>query len=231
MPHKSMVRSVHKKKLAPSTAKAVGKIVEKHIHANEENKYFDLSQVIAAGNIATNSAGSVVLISGVQQGQSFATRIGETLSPVKLELRFDCSAFQFAGSVPFDTNLRLIIFQDRQIRTSTLPTVVDILETVVYNSPLNHIGINAKRFNILVDKIFQMDPAQVVNTTTQALTIWTNQTSQRMTKMIKLRGKIVYTNATTGTERNNIYVMYLSDQITGQSPLVNLYSRLIFEDA
>lgn len=228
--YKSRVkRSAIKPKLQPRMAKAVIKLVDRKIHANEENKYFDLSQVIAAGTVATNNAGSIVLLSGIQQGQTFATRIGEIVSPQSIEFRFDTTAFQTQSLI--SSNLRVIIFQDRQIRTSTLPTVADVLETVVFNSPLNHINVNSKRFNILMDKVMTLDPNTFNPGSGVALAVWTTQTSQRMTKRIRLSGKIYYTNATTGTERNNMYILYLSDQFAATSPSVNCYSRLIFEDA
>lgn len=231
MPRKK--RGNYKKKLSVPMAKAVGKLVDKKIHNNEEDKYLDLNQAIASFTSATNSTGSVVLLSGMAQGLTFATRVGEMINPRKLEFRLDCTSAQILGGsigVMFSTNLRVIVFQDRQIRTSTLPTVADVLETVSYNSPLNHVGINSRRFHILYDHIFELDPNYIVTTATQSANTFTTQSSQRVTKKIKLSGKIAYTNASTGTERNNIYVLYLSDQ-SGNSPSLNMYSRLIFEDA
>lgn len=226
-------RRYQAKVLSQPAKKQVSKIVEKKIHANEEDKYFDLKQIIASGTAATDNAGSVVLMSGVQQGITFDKRIGEVINASKFEFRFDCNPILngAGGGNPLFTNLRVIMFQDRQIRTSTLPALTDVLETAVYNSPLNHYNINSKRFKILVDKIFEMDPYLYNPTAGSQLVNITPQTSQRMMKKIKLKGKICYTNPTTGTERNNIYVLYLSDQATAQAPAVNLYSRLIFEDA
>lgn len=235
MPRKrqtKMVRAMNKKKLAPNTAKAVGKIVDKKIHANEEDKYFDLSQVIASGTAVTNNAGSIVLLSGVLQGVTFATRVGEMINPRKLELRIDATSFpSTANAAVFDTNFRIIVFQDRQIRTSTLPTVADVLETVAYNSPFNHVGINSKRFHILMDRWISLDPNFYDAVANTGIALFDTQTSQKLHKVIKLKSKIAYTNASTGTERNNIYILYLSDQATGTAPSINVYSRLIFEDA
>lgn len=226
MPRKrqtKMVRAMNKKKLAPSTAKAVGKIVDRKIHRAAENKYFDLNQIIAASTVATDNTGSVVLLSGVVESTpgAFNTRTGEVINPISLEFRYD---FLSSGTTTYPYMFRIIIFQDRQIRTSTLPLVADVLEAVLYNSPLSHIGINAGRFKILYDHLWDCPiPIDGVNV------------SPSVHKTIKLKGKICYTNATTGTQKNNIYVLYLSNgnSSTGipvNSSNMNFYSRLKFED-
>lgn len=79
-----------------------------------------------------------------------------------------------------------------------------------------------------MDKIFELDP-NCANATNGQGNIYTNQTAQAMHKKFKLRGRMTFTNATTGADLNNVYVLYISDQTN--SPSVNLYSRLIFEDA
>lgn len=217
----------------PKVAKAVKKYVKRIMDNDREDKYFDLSQVIASSTSATNNAGSVVNMTSVLQGITFAGRIGEVINAKSLEVRFDttsCYQSSNVGGIPtLGTNLRVIIFQDHQIKSSTVPAVSDILETVVYNSPINHISLNARRLHILMDKIFELDP-NVLDTFTGAYAIYTTQTSQMMHKKFKPSQKITFTNATTGSDLNNIYILYISDQATN-SPSVNCYSRLIFEDA
>lgn len=245
MPFKKFgkIKQAVAKVLAPKpkhASVAVKKYVKKVMDHAREDKYLDLSQTIAAGTVATDNAGSTVLLSGMSEGTAFNTRVGEVIQPKSLEVRIDCAAFvqdMEAGgtpNVPFDTNLRVIIFRDMQIRSSTLPTVADVLETVAYNAPHNHIGKNAGRFKILMDKMFELDPIQkgIVSTTNWAQsTNFTTQSYQRLHRKFKLSGKIVYTNSSTGTEKGNIYILYLSDQATATAPSINVYSRLIFEDA
>lgn len=207
-------------------SKPVKKYVKKVLDDRVENKYLDLVQNIAAASAATDTTGSVVLLSGMSQGLTFATRIGETVVPKWLELRYDTKD---GGGVTVDavTMFRVIVFRDNQIRTSTLPAVTDVLEAAAYNSPINHVAINASRFTILHDRLHEMPPIEASQISDTSF--------QSVNKKIKLRGKIVYTNASTGTQKGNIYVLYISNGLTSgtprNSPPINMYSRLVFEDA
>lgn len=220
-------KKTFKGKTGAKPSKAVKKYVKRVMDNDKEDKYLDLAQIIAQATAATDTTGSVVLLSGMSQGLTFATRIGEVINAKSLEFRYD-TRHGGGGAGLVDTMFRIIVFQDRQIRTSTLPLVADILETVVYNSPLNHIMKNASRFNILHDSLHQLSPISSVTGQSES-------SFQSIKKSFKLNNKIVYTNTSTGTERNNVYVMYLSSGTTvgtpTNSPPINFYSRLIFEDA
>lgn len=200
-------------------AKATKKYVKRVLDNSREDKYFDLNNTFAGGTAASDNTGSIVLLSGISAGTGFANRIGEQVNAKSLKVRMTAEpAYAGGGTTPVLTKLRCIIFMDTQIRTSTLPTVADVLEAVAYNSAINHVAVNARRFRILSDRIIHM----VINNDS-ALNIFVKQW--------KLKSKINYTNTSTGTQRNNIYVLYLSDQATATAPAVNLYSRLTFEDA
>lgn len=221
---------IRRKRGRKKVGKAVKKYVKRTLDLIREDKYFDLSQTIASGTVATDNAGSVVLLSGVQAGTTFATRIGEVISAKSISWTIDVQAFKSVYATAADvfvTNLRVIVFQDMEIRSSTLPTVADVLETVAYNSPFNHIGVNARRFKILWDKLYELGPY----IGTVGATLLSNMITRDSIKKRKLKGKIVYTNSSTGTQKGNIYVLFLSDQATAKAPAVNMYSRLLFEDA
>lgn len=222
----------HRKAVGAKVAKATKKYVKRVLDTAREDKFFDLNQAIAGGTVATDNSGSIVLMSGVQQGTTFATRVGEVIIGKSLEFRFDTTSIvNGINTANTFVNLRVVIFQDHQIRSSTLPAIADVLETVKYNSPINHVGLNAKRFHILLDKIFELDPNGWSVTATQSFAVATSQSSQQMHKKLKPSPKMTYTNASTGTDLNQIYILYLSDAVTAQAPIVNCYSRLIFEDA
>lgn len=212
----------YRRKPKGKISKVTKRYVKRVLDNAREDKYIDLSQTIALNTAATDNAGSIVLLSGCSQGTTFGTRVGETISAKFLEFRLDCYP---NGAQTNATNLRIIVFQDRQIRTSTLPTVSDVLETVTYNSPINHVAINAKRFRILFDKDFELDPWA------SGSGVSTTQSFQQIKKRYKLGTRIVYSNSSTGTQRNNVYVLYISDKATAAAPAVNMYSRITFEDA
>lgn len=220
------------KRKARKVAKSTKMYVKKVLDSAREDKYIDLSQTIAEGTAATDNAGSVVLLSPCSQGLTGSNRIGEVIMAKTLDFNFDCESWYNDGSVQItDTKFRVIVFQDRMIRSSTLPAVSDILETVAWNAPINRVACNTKRFRILMDKIFDLDPKYNNPTATQAVTNYTSQSSQMIRKHFKLRNKIVYSGASTSTQKNNVYVMYLSDRATAQAPSASMYSRITFEDA
>nr|DAD57311.1 MAG TPA: capsid protein [Cressdnaviricota sp.] len=204
---------------APKVTIATKKYVKRVMDKADEDKYYDFSLNIAGGTVSTSTTGSVTLMSGVQQGLTVGGRIGEVISPKSLAVRIVTASL---GNVADYTSLRCIIFQDRQIRTSTLPTISDLLENVSTLSCLNHAGLNASRFNILIDHLF------LLNQNTPTVGIDGSRSS--LFKTFKLSGKICYTNPTTGTEKGNIYVALLSDSATINAPAFNIYSRLLYED-
>lgn len=224
MPYKR--KQGYKKKKNPKASNAVKKYVKKVLDAKVEDKFLDLVQNVAAATAATDTTGSVVLLSGMSQGTSYSTRLGESVNTKLLEVRYDTQhGGGGAGLLP--TYFRVIVFRDMQIRSSTLPSVTDVLETAAYNSPLNHIAINASRFRILHDRLHQLDP--ILSGANSA------NSCQQVIRKIKLYGKIIYTNSSTGTQKGNVYVLYISSgTVAGtptNSPPINMYSRLIFEDA
>lgn len=218
-----------KAKVALATKKYVKRVIDNRC----EHKVFDLAQTIASGTVATNNSGSVVCMSAVAEGNAYNQREGEVIQAKSFEIKLDATSVAETNPAgfPFVTNLRVIIFQDHQIKSSTVPAVADVLEAVAYNSNISHISINARRFHILCDKWLSLDPNFFSGTATQTASTFTTQTCQTLHKKMKPSQKITFTNSTTGADLNNIYIMYLSDQATVNAPSVNVYSRLIFEDA
>lgn len=221
------------KRKARKVAKSTKQYVKKAMDRGKEDKYIDVNQVIAESTAATDNVGSVVLLSPCSQGLTGGNRIGEVIMAKHLNFTLDVESYynDASGLQITDTKLRVIVFQDRMIRSSTLPSVSDVLETVAYNSPINRVASNTKRFRILMDKLFDLDPKYNNPTATQAVTIYSPQTSQLIRKFCKLNNKIIYSGATTSTQKNNVYVLYLSDRSTAHAPAVNMYSRITFEDA
>jgi len=203
-------------------SKAVKKYVKKVLDDAREDKYIDLRQAIALDTAATDNVGSVVLLSGCSQGTTFATRIGEAIKAKSLEFRYDTAASDDTTDI---VKFRVIVFQDRQIRTSTLPLVADVLEDVQYDSAINHVAVNAGRFKILHDNLHIMGPQITAG----------DKTLVYRRKKIKLNSKIVYSNSSTGTQKNNIFVLLLSNGTAASNnpmpPPFNMYSRVTFEDA
>lgn len=218
---KNAVRNMVAKAIKPKqyVPKAVKRYVQKKIERDAEDHYFDFQGGVANASIT----GSIQVLSAVAQGDGFAARTGEVINPISLQIRGDIKGSDTATT---SYNVRIIVFQDKQIRSSALPTAADVLEDVSGNtddvfSPLNHVSLNAKRFNILMDRTYLVDP--------RAPNYYTKDSAQRLVLFKKLRGKIVYTNTSTGTQKGNIYMLILSDTATN-GPSVNFWSRLRFDD-
>lgn len=217
---RNAIRKVVANAVRPKTfvPKAVKKYVQKRIEHDAEDHYFDVTASQGAGGANYSSAGTVEVLSAVAQGDSYSGRTGEQINPKSLMIRFYA---QGNPSWTNPSNLRVIVFQDMQIRSSTLPTVADILETTSYISDINHIAVNAKRFRILMDRHVVLDPT--------AANLYADGSGINFNLSRKLNGKITYTNSSTGTQKGNIFMLVISDQATN-TPGFTYYSRLVFDE-
>lgn len=174
---------------------------------NVERKYIDYNQ--APAQITTT--GTVLLLSGANQGTDYNQRDGLSAKMVSLNCRYTCELPSGFAS-PEGQYIRLIWFIDQETGT---PAVSDVLETTSIVSPLNH--LNGKRFSILYDKVHFLSIA--------------GQTGIQRSMFKRMQSHLKWSNATTGLKEGHVYVLLLSDASTaGTEPFVSFYNRIRFID-
>lgn len=222
-----------KRMMKPKVGKAVKKYVAKAIKKNEEPMYIDTTVFYPVGSVQTNNLGSITPLSLVAQGDDITQRAGDIIKPIKLNLKFDVQSFvDIVGTAPSVTYLRTIVFQDT-IANGVLPLVADVLQALFFNSDINDIALQAKRYHIVFDKIWQLD--QIVSGSLAAATVvppvYTSKSYQQRIFNRKMRGKIDYlspagTIAAQG--RHGLFLLLLSDKVTARSPQTSLQFRVTY---
>lgn len=185
-------------KKAWSAAKYVKSLV------NVEKKYFDKTDV----NINPTASGTVLPYSQIAQGDAYNQRDGNSVKANSLLMRCSTTLNTSAES----TFVRCILFIDNEQNAST-PTVANVLESVGYLSPLNH--VNGSRFAVLKDK---------------TVTLKKDMNAVCFKWYLKLRHHIKFSSGTaTDTREGNIYLLLISSEVTNV-PDFDVLSRLRFID-
>lgn len=174
---------------------------------NSEHKFIDSSNTTAL-----SSAGSVILLSGVAQGTTDITRIGNSLIFQDLVFNYDIEA----SNLVFTTNVRVMLIIDKEL-DGALPTAANILQAVNVRSPMNMDF--SKRFVVLKSKnhAFSLNGSSTV-----AKKIY-----------VKLPFHGYYDGATAAVgdcKENQILLLLVSDQPTN-TPSISYYSRIKFTDS
>lgn len=175
---------------------------------NSERLYFDKNDTVSP-----DYNGSITLLSGIPVGDDTGYRTGNSILARSLYLNLSATMNSSATT----TIIRVVVFMDT-LNTGTTPTVSNILSVVGNGyAPLCPINVDSTpRYRIMFDRKLTFS-----NTGTRLI---------RVTKYIKLMKHIKYTGVNaTDVYKNNIYVVYISDQLTNV-PAVNLCSRLGYHD-
>lgn len=171
---------------------------------NVETKFFDVTQT----GLSISSSGSIYPLSQIAGGSAYNQRDGNSVKAVSNLCRLSAVLNSPAESV----FIRCIIFTDAEQRAST-PAVSDVLESVGYLSPINH--INGSRFQVVSDTLLVLKKDM-------------NAISKKYFR--KLNSHIKFSSATsTDTKEGNFYMLLLSDQATNV-PTVNFLNRLRYVD-
>jgi hypothetical protein len=178
---------------------------------NIETKYFDYT-----ASSAQNSTVGVYYLTGITQGLTNVTRVGNSL-------RLQHYAFDIMGvnnaSATLATFVRVILFRDNE-NAGAAPAATDLLvnatapQSII--SPYNWLNLN--RFGILYDNVFQMDATN--NLGFQA------HFNIAHNGHIKFRG----TDATASSAGEGSIWMFLWSNQATNTPTVTLYSRIAFTD-
>lgn len=197
---------------------------------NVEKDFFDV--VVAPAAVTTTA--SVTNLTNIAQGDDFNNRQGNSILLQSLLLRMSIAgniSATVTGSM--GSFVRCIVFQDNDQR-GTDPTAAELLEDTTAGvrqilSPLNHNVY--KRFNVLVDEIF--DVGQWIQTATQAVVSNPMFQHYKVFKNFAGKGMHVRYTATAGADASNfegsMYLLLVSSDGTS-SPTVGFNSRIRYTD-
>lgn len=171
---------------------------------NVERKFFDVTNT----GLSPSTVGSVYPLSQIGVGDTFNTREGNSIKALNEYIQLSAQLNTAAEA----TFLRCILFMDNENNGST-PAVADVLESVGYLSPINH--VNGTRFTILRD----------------CRIILTKTGNAKEYKIYKKLGSHIKWSGSNGTDtkEGHLYLLLLSDQAT-DTPSVNFLARMRFID-
>lgn len=183
----------------------------KHIKRliNVEIKHFDVNS-----STTVSTAGSVIALSGISQGDTVNNRDGDSVKLMNNVLRFSLTT---NASATVDTQVRMILFRGKQENAASY-AVTDILESADLLSPKKY----AERFRskILFDRTIQLTEQESTSTNTRRLVkTFTN----------KLYGHVQFTAAAATVENGGLYLLVISNQGVN-TPTFAYYNRLTYTD-
>lgn len=199
------------KKYMKNKKLATKSYVKMQLAKNIENKYQDIARI--GDNIDYN--GRIDRFTGVIQGQSDTTRLGDKLTIKSLHLSY------YAVSTDPNQTFRLIIFQWYPNTTLAAPIAADILALTGAASAISqyYVWDILNQFNILYDKVHVLNDAS------------TTSIHKKIKVNLKYAKKIINFTAATQEGSNHLYMLRISD-VTGTNLVSsNFVSRFIFEDA
>lgn len=193
-----------------NTALRMGKFVASIVNA--EKKYYD-----TFNSLAPTLPASIVCLSNVTVGSGPNQRNGIT---VKLD-GFYFQSRILVGATRAPTQIRQIIFMDNE-QDGSPPTQAEVLQSTLYvTSPLN--VETGGRFRILDDKYFNLHDMNPIQTYKKYYNF--SQTSTHL-KFLDTTG------LTTGIGNNAIYILVMSDQVSGGGnvPQIDINARIRYYD-
>jgi len=177
-----------------------------------ELKYSDS---YSTGDVAVTNTGTITsIISPIVKGTEQYQRVGDSITIKRIFLRGTLSGKQGAPETdPFYNNVRILIIQDKQ-GNGVAPALADILMNPTYmiNSPIN-MG-NAWRFNVLMDKVIQVDY---------------DDPQAKLTRYIKTNIPVHWAYNDADPITNNVYFVVVSDQ-PDDYPMIGWYIRTRYTD-
>lgn len=173
---------------------------------NAEKKKFDFTSTV---NQSTTE--SVHYLNALAQGDTDASRDGNSVLMNTVSIRGTVS-YNSAGATA--QRVRIVLLQDKQQISDTVPTYTSVFETSSVIAPLNSDFVG--RYNILYDKVFSLNASFGF---------------QRQFSFGKYLNQHARFNGplSSDIQRNGLYLMVISDQATN-GPEVDLYSRLNYYD-
>lgn len=206
-------RRFFRKKPTAYTAVKMVRRLRRHVNRNEELKNKD--NIIVPGTVIT-SAGSVLYITNIAQGNNEINRTGKRITLHSVLVRI--SVFPNSTN-PAGNNLRFMIVQDRNNVGST-PGVSDVLQQLSSTAPL--LSTATMRFRVICDRLYSVIAGQVVN--------------DKLYCKLEYRRNILNPIQYTGTADTDgsagsgaLFIMMVSDEATN-GPVVHVNARTRFKD-
>lgn len=208
---RSSIRQGGRQTVAKKATKALRKVNRLSRYVDREKKFFDAA---AFASVQLDDNGAIVSVSNIVQGDGGSNRDGMQVKTMSLFVRGTLVQQSATNGVVFS---RIIVGYDRE-SNGALPAITDVLNAITPSSLMNL--QNRKRFKILYDK----------NVYT---TLASSESSAKYLKKYKrLQLTLNYADATDVAQRNNLFVIALSDApnagAAGTKPTLILNTRLRF---
>lgn len=204
-------------------SKEVKKYVKNVMDADVEDKVYTTNQLNAAAGPVDYNLGTLQNLSGMAQGLTNITRIGNKIRPKSLELWG--SAYAATAALASNSLVRFIIFQ-RNDMDPTAPTSADLLVAASLstgNAPLSayDAGTVPRKYKILFSTILN------VSGLGEGVASFHKKITGKKLSMITFA-----TNAATNG-KGSIWSLIMSNQIAAAAtcPAAGIVSRLVYEDA
>ncbi len=189
---------------ALKTAQAVKSLL------NVEIKAFDRSV-----SASVSDSGAIVPLANILQGDGNASRDGNSVKLVSMQLRSRVD--QNTSASTLSTGFRWMIVRDMD-NQGEVPAVTDILESASIISNLN-ITDYPRRFKVIADKMFTMNKD-----------ITTGKNAKVWSTYKKLNFHLKFSTAGTNDYKDNaLFILYLSDEPTLE-PTLTMECRTCFID-
>lgn len=205
---KRQVTAWYNKKYTPGdVAAAAWKGVKQIKSIINSEKHF---HTVGSAPVIDNS-GSVLNLTSIAQGDTIQTRTGNSIFIRSISMKFNPYTLQTGVA----THLRLMLIQDNQQVSDTVPSIPEMLESV---DVLSHLKVQTLgRFSVLWDKNVLLD--QVSNR--QKYFEYKNHTIQHHVR---------YNGTTTADiQKGGLYLVAISDESTN-TPLLPYNIRIGFYD-
>jgi len=174
-----------------------------------ERKIEDKFITTSATATAITDSGTITELFPLVQGDDFGQRNGNKVQARWMEFRAEMRG---VGS---SSTLRVIIFRDNQQQADTDPTIAQVLQSVSFLSPINH--INRQRFYILRDMSYTLN----LSSANAVISV---------VQYIKLNFEQRYNGAAaTDIDKNGIYLLLLGSNVSGD-PTHHFNAAMHFSD-
>lgn len=152
-----------------------------------------------SGYSTISSVGSMQNLTGIAQGLTATTRVGDVVQPKRISLTLVAELSTQTSTVA--QPVRFILFRDNQQQPDTAPTMNDLLQTPS-EGILSFINVpQQQRFTVLYDKLVPLQ--------SQNLGQWFHKISIDLSKH-----KMIFNGPNnTDIQKNGIYLLIVGDQL------------------
>jgi len=163
------------------------------------------------------TTGVLTLLTGISQGTDVGNRVGDVIKVTKISWM---GRLALNPSVTSFSTVRMILIRDME-NDGAVPSMADMLETIggsaAVRSPINF--LNRKRFSILWDQIFVLDPNTHYSEILRGEIV--------LNKTVRYRGT---GNTVAAAAEGAMFWLTISDE-SANAPVMGAYTQLQFIDS